>query len=503
MGYAPDEESLAAPWTRRECLTLVDEAEDIASRRTTKLSAGALNNEALRLIRALQAEFADASDKSPTLRIESLYARYTQLTGTPLRDSYHFGQTIVNDYGRPYDGGANTVDGFSGYGTWGRFSGYFRGEYQASPSLGPYSEQVQSFIAAADQTPLAPAIGTPSVSRFHPVEMYIGAQLGDFNVTFGKESIWWGPGQDSAFHFSDNAEPIYMVRAAQSVPIVLPGPFRFLGRIRTQFLLGRLSGHEFPPRPWINAQKVTFQLTPDFELGFTRTSIFGGVGHPLTLHSFARSFFSFSSTGSTTYGSASDPGDRRSGFDFRWHVPKFRRYVTLYSDSLADDEPNPLASPRRSAWGPGIYLTQLPKLQKLDFRFETYSTWLYAKDHGGQFIYWNNQYHDAYTNHGNVFGSWVGRDARAYAASSTYWISAKDKVTGSFRQTKTGSNFVPGGGTQTDVSLTAQWQIHPEWLVTAFGQYERYFVPILGSPRRDITAGMQVTFYPANWKLRR
>jgi hypothetical protein len=503
MGYAPDEESLAAPWTRRECLTLLEEAEDIASRRSTKLSARTMNDQALRLIDALKGEFGRDTDRADVLRVETLYARYAQIAGTPLRDSYHFGQTIVDDYGRPYGRGANTVDGFSAYGTWGRFSGYFRGEYQHSGSTGSYSNQVASFIAVTDQTPVQPFTGKAALNRFDPVEMYIAAQLGDFNITIGKQSIWWGPGEDSAFHFSNNAEPLYMLRAAQSVPILLPGPFRFLGRIRTQLLIGRLSGHEFPARPLMNAQKITFQLTPDFELGFTRSAIFGGVGHPLTLRSFARSFFSTSSTGNTAFGSPNDAGDRRSGFDFRWHLPKLRRYVTIYSDSLADDEPNPLDAPRRAAWGPGIYLTQLPGLQKLDFRFETYSTWLYAKDHGGLFIYWNNQYHDAYTNRGNLLGSWVGRDARAYAASSTYWFSAKDKLTASWRQTKSGSNFLPGGGTQTDLSLGAQWQVRPGWLVTAFGQYERYFVPVLGSPHRDVTAGMQATFYPGSWKIQR
>ena len=184
-------------------------------------------------------------------------------------------------------------------------------------------------------------------------------------------------------------------------------------------------------------------------------------------------------------------------------MPKLRRYVTIYSDSLADDEPNPLDAPRRSAWGPGIYLTQLPGLRKLDFRLETYATWLYTLDHGGQFIYWNNQYHDGYTNDGNLIGSWVGRDARAYIASTTYWASAKNKLTASWRQTKTGSNFLPGGGTQTDVSLTAQWQVRPEWLVTASGQYERYFIPILGNPQHGLSAQIQVTFSPKNWKLQR
>lgn len=502
MGYVPDEESLAAPWTRDQCVTLIEEAEDIAARRSTKLSAGAMNNEALRLISALKDEFILPRHATDSLRIESVYTRFTQISGSPLRDSYHFGQTLTNDFGRPFAQGANTADGISAYGTWDRFSAYFRGEYQESPAGMAYGMQVRNFIQTADQIPLSSPSGAPAVRRFDPLEMYIGAQVGDFNISIGKESTWWGPGETSTFHFSNNAEPIYMLRATQTMPFLLPGPLRWLGRIRTQFLLGRLSGHDFPPRPWINAQKITFQLTPDLELGFTRSAIFGGVGHPLNIGNVARSFISFSSTGSTTFGSASDPGDRRSGFDFRWHLPGLRRFVTIYSDSLADDEPNPLDAPRRSAWGPGIYLTQLPGLQHVDFRLESYSTWLYANDHGGQFIYWNNQYHDAYTNDGQVFGTWVGRDARSYTASSTYWFSAKDKLTASFRQTKAGNNFLPGGGTQTDIALAAQWQLRPQWLVTAFGQYERYFIPVLGRPQKDIAAGFQLTFYP-NWALPR
>jgi hypothetical protein len=497
LGYAPDEESLAAPWTRQQCVMLVEEAEDMASRRSTKISAGAMNEQALQMIAALKAEFSRDTERTARVGVESIYARYLHIAGSPLRDSYHFGQTLTNDYGRPYGSGANAISGFSAYGTWGRFSAYFRGEYQDAAGRGSYDERTRSFLASVDQIPIQPPVGLPATRRFNPVEMYVGVQLGNFDVTVGKQSLWWGPGQSSAFHFSDNAEPFYALKLAQARPILLPGPLRVLGRIRTQFLLGGLSGHQYPPRPFINAQKITLQVTQDLELGFTRSAIFGGVGHPLTAQSFFQSFFNASSSRRNL----SDPGDRRSGFDFRWRVPKLRRYVTIYSDSLADDEPNPLANPRRSAWAPGIYITQLPKLRNLDLRLETYSTWLYRKDEGGGFIYWNNNYHDAYTNNGNLLGSWVGRDARAYAASSTYWWSGSNKVTASFRQTKTGSKFLPGGGTQTDASLTVQWQLRPGLLATAFGQYERYFVPVLGSPRRDVAAGLQLVYYPRNWAI--
>ncbi|HTU48626.1 MAG TPA: capsule assembly Wzi family protein [Bryobacteraceae bacterium] len=503
MGYVPDEEGLAAPWTRSECLMLVKEAEDIASRHSTKVSNAGVNEDAQKMIATLEREFADENDGRPQARIESIYTQLLQISGPPLQNSYHFGQTIVDDYGRPYETGTNAVAGFSAFGTIGRFSGYFRGEYQEAGGGPPYSQSVQNYLGAVDGVPVQPAARVASTSRFDPLEMYVGAHFGDFDFTFGKQSLWWGPGQDSAFAFSNNAEPFYSLRIAQQTPFVLPGPFRFLGHIRTQMLVGKLSGHLYPPRPFINAEKVTFQLTENLEVGFTRSAIFGGVGHPLTTASILRSFFSTSSTGSTAFGAANDPGDRRSGFDFLWRVPGVRRFVTIYSDSLADDEPNPLDSPRRSAWAPGIYFTKLPGLRRMDLRFETYSTWLYRGDEGGAFFYWNNQYRDAYTNNGFLLGSWVGRDARAYEASSTYWWSAQNKLVLSFRQTKTGSNFVPGGGTQSDVSVSGQWQLRPDLAASPFVQFERYFIPILGGPKQDVSFGLQITFAPKNMALSR
>ena len=293
MGYAPDADSLVAPWTRQQCSMLVDEAADIASRRSTKLSAGALEPIALGIIEELKAEFSGATERGPSARIESIYGYYTQIAGSPLRDSYHFGQTLTNDYGRPYGEGANAIGGISGYATAGRFSAYVRAEYQEAPATPSYGENVRQFIATTDGIPIPQSTGAPFTSRFDPVEMYVGVALGHFDLTAGKQSMWWGPGENSALHFSDNAEPIYAIRLSQSTPILLPGPLRFLGRIRTQFLVGRLAGHQFPAGPLINAEKITLQLTQNFELGFTRSAIFGGDGHPVTTGSFLRSIFSY------------------------------------------------------------------------------------------------------------------------------------------------------------------------------------------------------------------
>ena len=143
----------------------------------------------------------------------------------------------------------------------------------------------------------------------------------------------------------------------------------------------------------------------------------------------------------------------------------------------------------------------MPKLRHVDLRFETYSTWLYRGDEGGLFFYWNNQYRDAYTNQGNLLGSWVGRDARAYVARSTYWVSPRKTISLLYRQTKTGNKFLPGGGTQTDASATFDCELRPQLQVSLFVQYERRLIPVLDARQSDVSAQLQLTLHPQNWRV--
>ncbi len=496
LGYMPDQVSDLGPWIRSECRQLVAEALNRASARDSMRNRPALNNEAMSLIASLREELDKDGESSNIIRLESLYSRTTGIVGKPLRDSYHFGQTINNDLGRPYDQGFNNVTGFSTYAVSGPFFAYFRGEYQYAPGRPAEPLDVRQFIASADGNPVQKPVALPTTNGFQTQEMYAGVKLGFENITFGKQNLWWGPGEESAFSFSNNATPFYSLRFAQARPLILPGVFSYLGKIRTEIIIGKLSGHQWPARPYVNAQKISLDLTDNLEVGFTRSSFFGGVGHPLTFGNIISNFTSTVSTGGSNYGASNDPGDRHSGFDFRYRVPGLRRYLTIYSDSYADDDPNPIDNPRRAAWGPGLYVSQLPGLRRLDFRLETYSTLLYDQDHGGRFIYWNGEYHDAYTNRGNILGSWVGRDARAYSGSSTYWFSGRSSVKASFRQIKTGLGFLPGGGTQTDATITTQVSLSPQWMVTTVTNYERYYIPVLGPPRRDLLCSLQIIFRP-------
>ena len=260
-------------------------------------------------------------------RIESVYSVARAISGTPLRDSFHLGSTIVNDYGRPYENGFNNYSGASGYATAGRFTLYVRGEFQGAPSATGYSAALAETLSAIDGTttisippPTAPfsqatipmgPIGTATNGRF--LEAYVSAQMLNHVISFGKQDEWLGPAMGGGMAYSNNAENIYSFRINRIEPLHIPLLSRLTGPFRYEFLVGALRGHTLMPNPayaggpsdranvinpgdpWVHVEKISFRPTENLEFGFERTVIFGGEGHsPVTLHTFLKSFFSTS-----------------------------------------------------------------------------------------------------------------------------------------------------------------------------------------------------------------
>ena len=90
------------PWTRSSVSNMLDEVGS----RIEDYDAGPATDEAARIYTALTRELRynpQASCQAPEdrMRVESVYAVARGIGGTPLRDSYHLGSTIINDYGRP------------------------------------------------------------------------------------------------------------------------------------------------------------------------------------------------------------------------------------------------------------------------------------------------------------------------------------------------------------------------------------------------------------------
>lgn len=507
LGYIGTDTVGLRPWTRLECARLTSEAGERGAGSDSPI-------EVQQLYGALSGEFARefelmSGEQNLGIQLESVYQRSLGISGKPLTDNQHFGQTVLNDYGRPFQQGFNSVAGTSGWTTAGPFVIYARGEYQSAPSAPAPSTAALGFISQVDQLPPnAPALPIGATSRFRLLDAYVGMTLSNWQISFGRQSQWWGPSDNGAMLFSNNAEPLNnMLRVDRVQPFRLPWLFRYLGDIRLQLFLGQLSGYEFlnntpgglvgqygrslHPQPFLDGGKVTLKLTPNFEFGLSKTTIYGGPGNPLTFKTFFQSFFGLHVNGAAL-------GDGRSGADFSYRLPKLRDWVTFYGEAMSEDQPSPIPYMRQSIFQGGLYLAKIPKLHKVDLRVEGGSTSAvnYDVEPGGYF-YWNGQYVNGYTNNGNLIGSWLGRAAQGESAKATYWLSAKSKVGLEFRHRKVDRQFLPQGGTQNDVALNADIFAKSGFRFNGSVQYEQWLLPLLAANRQsNLSLAFQFSFWP-------
>jgi membrane-associated phospholipid phosphatase len=508
MGLIPGQSVSIRPWTRQECLRQLAEAENLSGLQDT-FSPGLLA-EAHRLMTDLHNELETEPNYYESVTLDSVYSRYGTIAGPALADSFHFGQTWWNDFGRPLGRGSSAIAGYALRAHYGRLFFYDRQEAQHGPGNPAESPAINQLINTLDRIQpdsdpdIQPVPASAAFDRQRPIELYAGVAFEGNALSFGKQELYWGPTTMGPLAFSSNAEPTYNLRFVST----RPHPFPFvpsLGTYRFDVVLGKLSGHSYPARPWYNGQKADFNFGDNLEISFTRWSIFWGVGHPITFHSFKENVFSFNSTGggagggggSAGYGDRDDPGDRKSNFDFSYRLPFLSRIVTLYADAYSDDDPSPIDAPRRAVWNPGIYFARLPWLPHMDLRVEAVSSEGLATDFGGQHFFINNQYLDGNTNKGFLLGNAVGRDGRAIEARSGYWFSARTRVEAGYRQNKGGTAFLPGGSTITDGFVNGSYAINRNWQAQIFTQYERFLIPSYMSGSQHNTSGwLQISWNP-------
>jgi hypothetical protein len=523
LGYVDKAYLGLRPWTRTSVSRMLDDTEE----RLEDVDQGQATSEAESLYDALKRELRDdawdpCAVEKGTVHAESVYSVVRGISGTPLNDSYHLGSTIVNDYGRPFDNGFNNYSGASGYASFGRFLLYVRGEFQGAPSAAGYSSALVQQLATLDATtdafspacwlsgapctplpdnqqttmPVGPVAPT---TRGRIMEAYASAQYLNHVISFGKQDDWQGPGQGGAMSYSNNAENIYSFRINRIEPLDVPLLSRITGPFRYEFLVGPLKGHTYPIDPWVHVEKVSFRPTQNIEFGFERTVIWGGKDHePITIKSFLRSFFSFSAPDAAVKDSSRDPGARFGAFDFSYRLPFVRNWLMLYCDSEVHDDVSPIDAPRRASWRPGLYLSHLPGIPKLDVRVEGASTDPpVSRSVGGQFMYYEAIQRQGYTNNGQLFGDWIGREDKGGQGWITYHLSGNEWIQIGLRDQKAAKDFIPGGTTLNDINFQAVKRVGRDFEIKGNFAYEHWKAPVYLPGQQTVTTTMiQLTWFP-------
>jgi hypothetical protein len=518
------------PWTRYSVDNMLNEVGS----RIEDYDSGPATAEAEKIYEALTRELRYNTQNQclapeDKVRVESVYSIARGISGTPLRDSYHLGSTIINDYDRPYQSGFNNYTGVSGYASAGRFLLYARGEFHEAPSAAGYSNALTQTLANQDvgTFPVAnnPVTGTPYIQTTIPqgpiaaisdgrfIEAYASYRLLNHEFSFGKQDDWLGPGLGGGMAYSNNAENIYSFRINRTEPLFIPLLSLLTGPFRYEFLVGSLKGHTYPNDPWVHLEKISFRPTENLEFGFERTVIWGGKGHEgINLHSFLRSFFSLTAPDTAVKESSADPGARFGAFDFSYRLPFVRNWLTLYSDSEVHDDVSPIDAPRRASWRPGLYLSHVPGIPRLDLRVEAASTDPpITNSNGGHFMYYEYVQQQGYTNQGQLFGDWIGREDKGGQGWITYHLSGNEWLQVGLRNQKAAKDFIPGGttyipGTTTlppggttlnDISFQVVKRIGKDFEVNGNFAYERWKAPIYLSGQQTVTATtIQLTWFP-------
>ncbi len=532
LGYVNTMYLAMRPYTRRSLAQMLDDTHDDV--------VNGNDEQAQQILATLESFVRDEPTDGVTQRgtlygTETVYARFMGIQGQTLNDSYHLGQTIVNDYGRPYQPGFNPIVGFSALAEKGRFSFYVRGEYQNAPSALGYSQTLSAALSqggdvanpfqytVGDGIPYSgynlnqrtiPTGPIATTNNFHLLEATLSYHILGHEISAGKSDAWQGPGQGGALSWSNNAQNLYSFRINRIEPLYIPLFSRLFGTVRYDFFYGDLKGHTAPNSPYVHSEQVEIRPTVNSEVGFQRTVIFGGEGHePVNIHSFLRSFFSVkdTETNPSAKNSPSDPGDRLSDFSFSWRLPFVRKYATLLLDSFCHDDVSPISAPRRAAYRTGVYLSQIPGMRKLDLRVEAVTTDPgVSRSQGGEFFYYETIERQGPTNEGNLFGDWIGREAKGGQAWLTYHLSANEFVQLEYLEKKNDKDFIPGaynaatntygpGGTtqnQFKIDVVKRFD-HDNVELNAWYQHEGWKAPIYlpGLQTNNIVAAT-VTFFP-------
>jgi hypothetical protein len=504
LGYADAAFLGMRPWTRLSILHILQETGGtIVAHPDDEVARDIFTAVCKELSYETQVQGGKAE---PHATLESVYSNFLGIRGTPLRDSYHLGQTIINDYGRPYQQGFNDYSGWSARGEYGRFALYSRVEYQHAPSAPGYSEELSQLLSNIDHVPYAsnviqdtiPQGPIPAANPFRIMEATVSYHVLGHEISFGKNDHWLGPANGGSMAWSTNAENIYAFEINRVEPLRIPWLSRLTGPFRYDFYVGSLKGHTYPNDPWVHVEKVSFKPSRNLELGFERTVIWGGKGHvPITVHSFLRSFFSFQNVSLAEKYSREDPGARFGSFDFNYRLPFVRSWLSLYSDSEVHDDVNPISAPRRAAVRPGIYLSHFPHAHAFDLRVEGVSSDPVSDESlNGNFLFYEAIQRQGPTNKGFLFTDAIGRDAKGGQAWLTYHLSANENIQLMYRNVKTDHNFIPFGTTQNDFQISVLKRIRRQIELQGWVQQEEWNAPIYKPGRQSNTiASGQITWY--------
>jgi hypothetical protein len=174
--------------------------------------------------------------------------------------------------------------------------------------------------------------------EFRYDESYLSVALGNWVITPGAQTRWWGPGWDGSLILSNNARAIpgVSLQRQSSKPFDTKW-LSWIGPWSLNMFGGQLESERFVPDTKMFGMRFTAKPWETFELGLSRTFQWGGDGQPSSASDFFNVFFGQSGDDGNV------DGNSLAGFDARWRSPFMQNApFAIYGQMIGEDEFNHL-----------------------------------------------------------------------------------------------------------------------------------------------------------------
>lgn len=355
------------PLSRNEVARLILEAESSSKSKSPHIR---------QLINYLKERYRAQIEGARSIKpLDTLYGKYVYSSNTSKVLNY-------NNDGDLYKKGSNFRFGFSSDVEVGGFSFYINPELR-------YSD---------DETDL-------TIKRIYGTLDFLGLEL-----EIGKDSQWWGPGYHGAMLFSNNPEPMTMIKLTNPHPLLLPWIFKYIGPFKFTTFLTKLESDRAFPEPYFWGLRVNLKPVSYFEVGVERTFFLGGRGEDEDFRAWYKTM-TFVNGYDVPNDGPDVPNDQHVGADVKITLPFKWQPLQIYGEIAAEDISRNITI--KGGYLAGIYLPRIFNLDTIDLRGE------YAQTQ--KILYHHNTYRSGYTYKGRLIGHHMGSDAEdLFVGTSLY-----------------------------------------------------------------------------------
>jgi hypothetical protein len=318
---------------------------------------------------------------------------------------------------------------------------------------------------------------------------YVKAGAANLELTFGRDTLWWGPAAQGDLVLSNNAPPLELLKLSTPVPFRLPWVFRSLGEWQVAYVIARLEKDRAIPHALVSGLRVALQPMSYIQLGFTNViQAYGEGGVSVGALEFIPQQFVpvFDITGRTVNGLVA----YNLVLTLPW-VPSWLQSVQFYWQRGNDNVAN--------VWdvlGGGNLIGGVIDGRRWDLRLEYAET----RDADRASTIWYNHptYQSGFAFRKFILGHPIGGDAESLFGRVTYYLTPTIWLAVDGRHERYGVELQPTSTTQwrygIEASYQLAWQQHP---VVLWGRFEYAML----DPSADHSQRAIIVQFAARWRF--